>query len=197
GPEGGVALAPWLHPDVARGDRVARTRGIASDVKLLGRRVLVADDDPGVTWFLADLLRRAGCVVHEALDGMTALELAFETARELVVSDILMPGLDGFTLCRALRRDVILRDTPVVLLSWKEDLLQRVRELGASAAAYLRKEADSRAILARFREVLRPRARIEQRLRGHDEVRGRLDGLTVRLLLELTCAMRPDSRVSV
>ena len=101
------------------------------------------------------------------------------------MSDILMPRLDGFALSRALRRDVALRDVPVILLSWKEDLLQRVRELGASAAAYMRKESDSRAILARVREVLRPRARIEMRLRGDGEVRGRLDGLTARLLLEL------------
>ena len=90
-----------------------------------------------------------------------------------------------------------LRDVPVILLSWKEDLLQRVRELGASAAAYMRKESDSRAILARVREVLRPRARIEMRLRGDGEVRGRLDGLSPRLLLELVGAMRKDARVSV
>jgi CheY-like chemotaxis protein len=157
----------------------------------------VADDDPGVTWFISDLLRTAGCEVHEALDGATALELAFRVQPELVVSDILMPNLDGFALCRALRNDVALRDTPVILLSWKEDLLQRVRELGASAAAYMRKETDSRSILARVREVLRPRARIEARLRGNGEVRGRLDGLSPRLLLELVGTLRGDARVTV
>ena len=157
----------------------------------------MADDDPGVTWFISDLLRTAGCVVHEALDGKTALEMAYDLSPELLVSDILMPGLDGFALCRALRRDVALRDTPVILLSWKEDLLQRVRELGASAAAYLRKESDAGAILARVREVLRPRARIAARLRGEGEVRGRLDGLTVRTLCELVLATRPAARVSV
>jgi CheY-like chemotaxis protein len=166
-------------------------------VRLHGRRVVVADDDPGVTWFISDLLRTAGCEVHEALDGITALELAFRVQPELVVSDILMPGMDGFALSRALRRDVALRDVPVILLSWKEDLLQRVRELGASAAAYMKKESDSRSILARVREVLRPRARIELRLRGDGEVRGRLDGLTPRLLLELVGAVRKDARVAV
>jgi CheY-like chemotaxis protein len=197
-PEGAIALAPWLHQDVAGSDRTAgRGRGAATDVRLAGRRVVVADDDPGVTWFISDLLRTAGCEVHEALDGNTALERAFQVQPELVVSDILMPGMDGFALCRALRRDVALRDTPVILLSWKEDLLQRVRELGASAAAYMRKESDSRAILARVREVLRPRARIEMRIRGDGEVRGRLDELTPRLLLELVGIIRRDARVSV
>jgi DNA-binding response OmpR family regulator len=198
-PEGAIALAPSLHaPSLSGADRLAgRGRGAAAEVRLHGRRVVVADDDPGVTWFVSDLLRTAGCEVHEALDGTSALALAFRVQPELVVSDILMPGIDGFALCRALRRDVALRDTPVILLSWKEDLLQRVRELGASAAAYMRKESGSRAILARVREVLRPRARIESRLRGDGEVRGRLDGLTPRLLLDLVCVIRPDVRLSL
>ncbi len=195
-PEGAVALAPWLHQEVAGANR-SSGRGSGADVRLNGRRVVVADDDPGVTWFLSDLLRTAGCEVHEALDGLTALHLAHRVQPELIVSDILMPGIDGFALCRAVRRDVALRDTPVILLSWKEDLLQRVRELGASAAAYMRKESDSRAVLARVREVLRPRARLEMRMRGDGEVRGRLDGLTSRLLLNLVCLVRKDARVAV
>jgi CheY-like chemotaxis protein len=200
GPEGAVAMAPWLHPDVAGSDRLAlpeRGRGAGTDVSLDRRIVVVADDDPGVTWFISDLLRTTGCIVHEALDGTQALKLAHELSPELVVSDILMPGMDGFALCRALRRDVALRDTPVILLSWKEDLLQRVRELGASAAAYLRKESDARAIVARVREVLRPRARVEARLRADGEVRGRLDGLTVHSLLRLVGSIRPSARVLV
>ncbi|MGD0677033.1 MAG: response regulator, partial [Polyangiaceae bacterium] len=196
-PEGAIALAPWLHQEAPGTDRVGRGRSAAAEVRLQGRCVVVADDDPGVTWFISDLLRTAGCEVHEALDGRFALDLVFRVQPELVVSDILMPGLDGFGLSRALHRDVALRDTPVILLSWKEDLLQRVRELGASAAAYMRKESDSRAILARVREVIRPRARIEMRLRGDGEVRGRLDELSPRLLLELVCLIRRDARVAV
>jgi CheY-like chemotaxis protein len=198
GPEGAIAMAPWLDPEVAGADRAKnRGRGAGADVRLEGRRVVVADDDPGVTWYIADLLRTTGCIVHEALDGKTALEVAQRTSPDLVISDILMPELDGFALSRAMKRDVVLRDVPVILLSWKEDLLQRVRELGASAAAYLRKESDARAILARVREVLWPRARLEARLKGTGEVRGRLDGLTVRTLLETVALVRPVARVSV
>ncbi len=199
GPEGALTPAPLLcEPDVARGDRIrAPRRGPAAEVRLQGRRVVVADDDPAVVWFLADLLKTAGCIVQEAFDGQQALELAYKSSPDLVISDILMPNVDGFSLCRALRRDVALRDTPVILLSWKEDLLQRVRELGANAAGYVRKESDTRAIIARVREALRTRGRIEARLREEGEVRGRLDGISIRSLLEIVCATRPEARVSV
>ena len=195
GPEGSHALA--FQPDLGGADRTRRARGAAADVNLEGRRVIVADDDPGVTWFLSDLLRTTGCVVHEALDGAVALDLAMRIGPDLVISDILMPKVDGFALSRALKRDVALRDTPVILLSWKEDLLQRVRELGASAAAYLRTESDARAILARVREVLWPRARVEARLKGTGEDRGRLDRLSVHPLLALFASQRPTDRISL
>ncbi|MCL2726145.1 MAG: response regulator [Polyangiaceae bacterium] len=198
-PEGALAFAPSLHHDeLARADRArGRARGLAAEVNLSGRKVVVADDDPAVVWFLADLLKSAGCIVHEAFDGMQALEAIYRVTPDVVISDIVMPKLDGFSLCRALRHDVALRDVPVILLSWKEDLLQRVRELGAGAAGYVRKESDTRAIVARVREALRPRTRIEARLRERGEVRGRLDGVSVRTLLEITSATRPDARVSV
>lgn len=196
-PEGAIAFAPPLHLDAPRYDRGPRRRGPDAEVRLTGRRVLVADDDPGVTWFVADLLKSAGCVVTEAVDGDKALDLAYKTTPDLVISDLLMPGLDGFAFCRALRRDVALRDAPFLLLSWKEDLLQRVRELGAGAAGYLRKESDARAIVGRVREVLRPRARVETRLKSDGEVRGRLDDLSVRSLLEIVCATRPEARVAI
>lgn len=199
GPEGAMTLASSFgEHDVARADRArAYARGVSTEVRLQGRRVVIADDDPAVVWFMADLLKTAGCVVHEAFDGRQAIELAYRTSPDLVVSDILMPELDGFAVCRTLRRDVALRDTPVILLSWKEDLLQRVRELGVSAAGYVRKESDAHAILARVREALRPRTRIEARLREEGRVRGRLDDLSVRTLLELVCAMKPDARISI
>ena len=187
------------HIDLAHGDRArTRLRGPATEVRLQGRKIVIADDDPAVVWFLADLLKTAGCIVHEAFDGQQALELAYRTSPDLLICDIMMPKVDGFMLCRALRRDVALRDVPVILLSWKEDLLQRVRELGAGAAGYVRKESDTRAIVARIREALRPRAHVEMRLTGDTgEVRGRMDGISVRTLLEIVCATRPEARVAV
>jgi CheY-like chemotaxis protein len=200
-PEGAIAIAPHLHPPVARdASPVAERRGGGADasrVELFGRAVVVADDDPAVTWFLADLLRTAGCRVTEALDGKTALKAVFESAPDLVMSDVLMPGLDGFSLCRAIKRDVLLRDTPVMLLSWKEDLLVRVRELGASAEAYLAKASDAKVLLTRAREALNGRVAIEQRMAKGGEVHGRLDGISVATLLRLAGRNVASSRLTL
>lgn len=202
GPEGALPLASWLggrDAGAASGSRALRpsdTRAAAA-ISLEGKTIVVADDDPAVTWFLAGVLQAAGAIVHEAHDGARALETAFRSTPDLVISDVLMPGVDGFALCRALKRDVVLRDVPVILLSWKEDLLQRVRELGADADGYLRKEQSAASIVQRVREVMRGRHRIAERLAVGGEVRGRLDGLTTRTLLGLACAHRPASIVSV
>ncbi len=199
GPYGAVAMAPSLELDTERSMRNRSTRrGMGSeDVPLAGRRILVVDDDPGVTWFMADLLRSQGCLVDEALDGEQGLLRAYAAAPELVISDILMPKLDGPSLCRALGRDVVLQHTPVVLLSWKEDLMQRVRELGSSASAFLRKESDVRAVVARVQEVLRPRARLEARFVAGGAVRGRLDGFTVSAFVDMVLRFRGDVCISI
>lgn len=196
GPEGAIPLAPWASPDRRAGERNTRGSRGHDGVRLEGRLAVVADDDPSVVWFLSGLLKTAGVDVLEAHDGKRALELTLSRWPDLVVSDVLMPKMDGFSLCRAIKRDVAVRDVPVVLLSWKEDLLQRLRELGADADAYLRKEAAGTTVLERIREVLRPRARVEARMVTGGVVRGRLDGLTPRLVLELACGRHRDCRVS-
>jgi CheY-like chemotaxis protein len=164
---------------------------------LHGRRILVADDDPAVVWFFAGLLREAGAIVIEANDGQVALELARRKPPDLVVSDILMPGVDGFALCRELRRDLALSHVPVILISWKEDFLQRMRELDAGAAGYLRKEAGSHQILATVAQVLTPRSELDRLLTASDEVRGRIDALGAERLLHTVAHKRPDARIAI
>ncbi len=197
GPEGAIPVAVWNSVERREGQRAGRGTADLSAVSLKGRRFVVADDDPAVVWFISGLLRAAGGQVLEAHDGKSALELARDGWPDVVISDVVMPGLDGFALCHELKRDVAVRDIPVILLSWKEDLLQRVRELGADADAYLRKEASASQVVQRVREVLGPRARVEERMAAGGEVRGRLDGLTPRLVLQLACRVGKNVRVSV
>lgn len=202
GPEGALPYAPWLGETNARGEQANRfrplgeSRGVKSGT-LDRMTIVVADDDAAITWFLAGVLRSAGATVYEARDGERAFELACEHSPDLVISDIVMPGMDGFALCRAIKRDFALRDVPVVLLSWKEDLLQRVRELGAGADGYMRKEASATAIVQRIREVSSSRLRVVERLARGGEVRGRLEGLTPRTLLALACTYLPASTLTV
>ena len=197
GPEGAFTLAPWVGRERIASDRKAGPYRGAEDVPLKGRRAVVIDDDPAVVWFIGGLLSGVGFEVLEAHDGERGFELVCSAWPDVVVSDVLMPGRDGFTLCRDIKQDVAVRDTPVILLSWKEDLLRRVRELGAEADGYLQKEAPASAVVARVREVLLPRARVEARLVRQGQARGRLDGLTPRLLLELVAARCSDARVSI
>jgi CheY-like chemotaxis protein len=169
----------------------------STQLDLHGRRVVVADDDPAITWFFSDLLRAEGCDVREAEDGEAALDVARRTAPDLVVSDIRMPRMDGARLCRALRSDPILADVPVVLLSWKQDWLQHAQDLGVEASAYLEKRSTPEDILNCVREVMTPLARLERRLSDAGPVRGRLEGHSPYRLLRLSCATHPHSRLTV
>lgn len=181
---------------VAEGSRAA-AEDEAEPVSLEDIRIVVADDDPAVVWFFAGLFREEGAVVVEVEDGVEALEAARRKRPDLIVSDILMPRMDGLMLCRHLERDPALAEVPVILISWKEDFLQRMRELRAGASGYLRKEAASGQILQRVREVLRPRLRLESELAGVGEVRGRVEGIGVIPLLRAVARLRADSRVTV
>lgn len=169
------------------------------DDPLPGRLALVVDDDRAVVSQFESLLRDAGMRVVGCYDGESALARARETQPDVVVSDILMPGLDGFGLCRAFRRDVVLRHTPVILISWKDDLLQRMRELGASAQGYLRKEASGEAILARIRATLRLRVRLLRRVADltAGEVRGRVEHVGAVALLTTVAVSLGDATVAI
>ncbi len=186
-----------LGANLAKPDERRGRRREALDVDLEGRTIVVADDDAAVSAYVASALREAGATVHEAEDGVAALALARAHDASAIVTDVLMPRLDGVGLARALRRDVALRDRPVVLLSWKEDLLQRLRDLRVSPHATLHKDDDARTIVARVREVLAPRVRVEARVASGAEVRGRLDDLTVASLLAIVDRVREDACVVI
>jgi CheY-like chemotaxis protein len=173
-----------------------KSRGQGLEIPLENRNIVVADDDAAVASFIAGALRDAGATVHEASDGEAALELARRTEADAIVTDVVMPKLDGVSLARALRRDIVLRDRPVILLSWKEDLLQRLRDLRVEGTT-LKKDDDARTIVARVREVLAPRVRVEARIAGGAEVRGRLDDLSVASLLRIVDRVRHDACVVV
>ncbi|MDT0449116.1 response regulator transcription factor [Streptomyces hesseae] len=117
------------------------------------RTVLVAEDDPGVRSTLDQLLRFEGYRVLLACDGLEALGLLEQERPDLAVVDVVMPGLDGLGLCRMLRRrgDRL----PVLVLTARHEVGDRVAGLDAGADDYLAKPFATEELFARIRALLR------------------------------------------
>ncbi len=118
-------------------------------------RVLLADDNTDMRAYVRRLLGDAGHAVEAVGDGHAALSAARRHAPDLVLSDVMMPGLDGFGLLAALRADPGLRGIPVILLSARAGEEARIEGLGAGADDYLVKPFSSRELLARVETNLR------------------------------------------
>lgn len=116
------------------------------------RRVLVVDDDPTVTEVVAGYLDRAGFAVDRAADGPTALEHARATPPDLVVLDLMLPGLDGLQVCRRLRAA---GPVPVVMLTARGDEEDRILGLEVGADDYVTKPFSPRELVLRVESVLR------------------------------------------
>jgi PAS domain S-box-containing protein len=144
------------------------------------QRVLIADDNADMRDYLRRLLGER-YEVTVAADGNAALAAVRRQRPDLVLSDVMMPGLDGFALLREIRRDAALRDIPVVLLSARAGEEASVEGLEAGADDYLTKPFSARELLARIRanlEMARIRQKAAQRERAlrseADELRARL-----------------------
>ena len=120
-----------------------------------GRRVLVVDDEETIVEFLTMGLSYEGWTVFAAMDGQAALEAAQRERPDLVILDIMLPGLDGLTVCRRLRD---LCDVPIIMLTARGELEDRVAGLDGGADDYLVKPFRFQELLARIRAVLRRRA---------------------------------------
>lgn len=123
-------------PMAARlGSMVEQMLGQKPAVEATGLTVLVADDDPSILDFTSLVITRSGLRALRAERGDTALELARKERPALMLLDVLMPGLDGLEVCRAVRADAELKATPVVLLSAMGEarLAQAAADVGASA----------------------------------------------------------------
>src|SRR3954463_8522588 len=114
--------------------------------------VFLVEDDPAARPGLELALRRLGYVVHAAETGEAALRDFRDAAADVVVLDVMLPGLDGFEVCRRLRRG---GDVPVIMLTARGDDLDIVGGLEAGADDYVVKPVEPRVLDARIRAILR------------------------------------------
>lgn len=118
-------------------------------------RVVVADDIQSNIDLLTRLLVREGYTVHAAMDGGAALELVEREKPDLVLSDVLMPVLTGFDLCRRLKSNRLTRLIPVVLVTALDERESRIEGINAGADDFLTKPVDPHELKARVRSLVR------------------------------------------
>jgi len=168
-------------------------------------RVLVVDDDDGIRQVLRLYLERDGHRVNDVADGTAALTLAAERRFDLVLLDVMLPGVDGFEICRRLRE---IGDTPIILLTARSGDSDKVIGLDMGADDYVLKPFSPRELMARVRAQLRRRRGpatpepilVADRLRLDPngvrvEVDGRAIGLTASEFRILHALMRNPTRV--
>src|ERR1051325_2872608 len=118
-------------------------------------RILVVEDEPGIALALEDSLRLEGHDVEVISDGMAAGRRAREDAFDLILLDAMLPGKDGFTICRELRAEG--SKTPVIFVSARAQEYDRVRGLDLGANDYVVKPFSPNELMARVRRLLRDR----------------------------------------
>ena len=115
-------------------------------------RILIVEDDPRTSSSVALYLRHAGYDVAEARDGVSALDVAATHRPDLVVLDLMLPGLDGLEVCRTLRQS---GSTPVIMLTARAMEDDKLRGLESGADDYVTKPFSPRELVARVGAVLR------------------------------------------
>lgn len=118
----------------------------------MSHRILVVDDEPAVTDLLAYNLRKAHYEVLVANDGHEALQLANEGSPNLILLDLMIPGVDGLDVCRELRKT---SSVPIIMITARGEEIDRVIGLELGADDYVAKPFSVRELMARIKAVLR------------------------------------------
>ena len=121
----------------------------------MDERILIVDDESGARAALEFLLRREGFEVRDAPDGPTAIQECATFRPDLILLDIMMPGMDGFEVCRHIKATPETRLTPVVLITGLTTTEDRIMGINAGADDFLSKPIDLNELLARTRSLLR------------------------------------------
>ena len=143
-------------------ERLARDADAAQSIphsafRIPHSRILLADDNADMRDYVRRLLA-ANCDVEAVTDGEAALEAARERPPDLILTDVMMPKLDGFEACRAIKRDADLAGTPVILLSAKARDIDQKQGYEAGADDYITKPFSPGRLVDRVHGLLKQKA---------------------------------------
>ncbi len=125
----------------------------------MSEKILLVEDEQAIARFIGRGLQREGYSVVVANDGETGLDLAFSELPDLIILDVMLPDIDGLSICRQLREAEL--QTPVLMLTAKDAIPDRVAGLEAGADDYLVKPFAFEELLARLKALRRRKAPIE------------------------------------
>ncbi|XCB30654.1 MtrAB system response regulator MtrA [Arcanobacterium hippocoleae] len=120
----------------------------------MNQRILVVDDDPGISEMVAILLESEGYTATVCANGAKVLPIFRAEHPDLVLLDVMLPGLDGVSVCRGLREE---SDVPIIMMSAKTDSTDVIKGLEAGADDYVTKPFDNSVLLARIKTRFRRR----------------------------------------
>ncbi|MDZ5010551.1 response regulator, partial [Clostridium perfringens] len=118
-------------------------------------KILVVDDEDHIVELISYNLTSSGYKVITANNGLDAVRLAKEENPKLMLLDLMIPGLDGFDVCKAIRNDSETKDISVIMLTAKGEELDKILGLELGADDYMTKPFSTRELLARIKAVLR------------------------------------------
>ena len=120
-------------------------------------KVLVADDSGTMRKLLESLLSSAGYRVVTAADGLEAIRQVYETAPDIIISDVMMPGMNGYQVCRLTKQDELTREIPVLLLTAKDQKLDQFWGLKTGADVFMTKPFEPQDLLRQVKDLIRQR----------------------------------------
>ena len=122
----------------------------------MSKRILIVEDEESIADLEKDYLELSGFEVEVANDGEIGLKKGLEGEFDLIILDLMLPGVDGFEICRQIRSQ---KNTPIIMVSAKKDDIDKIRGLGLGADDYMTKPPDRQELVLRIKALLR-RARI-------------------------------------
>ena len=118
----------------------------------MNKKILIVDDEKNIVEILKFNLKKEGFTIIEAYDGEQAIEMALKEKPDLILLDVMLPIMDGFTVCRKLRQQI---STPILMLTAREEEVDKVLGLELGADDYITKPFSQRELLARVKANIR------------------------------------------